>query len=63
MVGDPRFNVHGWKQLAEWSIQYSCLDKAAQTEAMRIFRKRWEAFCEWIVAEHGPYADSLVIEG
>lgn len=59
MVGTPTMSVHGWRQLAEWSIKYSCLRSDQLEEGLKIFRKRWEDFCEWIVREYGRYADTL----
>jgi adenosine deaminase CECR1 len=54
-------NIHGWKQLAEWSIEYSCLSKDDALKAYGIFAREWETFCEWIIAEYGELADSLDI--
>ncbi|KAK5151463.1 hypothetical protein LTS14_009306 [Recurvomyces mirabilis] len=59
MVGDTRMNIHGWKQLAEWSIQHSCLAEAEIDRAMNIFAKDWDAFCHWVVSTYGQYADGL----
>lgn len=53
MVGDPRMTVHGWKQLAEWSIEHSCLDPTDIKRAQEIFAKDWEAFCQWVVSTYG----------
>jgi len=50
---------HGWKQLAEWSIEFSCLTESEKREALRVFRTEWEDFCRWVVDEHGAYADAL----
>ncbi|KAI6855644.1 Metallo-dependent hydrolase [Hortaea werneckii] len=59
MVGDTRMSVHGWKQLAQWSIQHSCLSDANKKRAMEIFQRDWESFCDWVVATYGRYAESL----
>jgi adenosine deaminase CECR1 len=59
MVGSPTMNIHGWRQLAEWSIEYSCLNDKDQAIARDIFRKDWDAFCDWIVEKHGPHAETL----
>jgi adenosine deaminase CECR1 len=61
MVGAPSMTVHGWKQLAEWSIEYSCLSPTDQAAAIDIFHREWEAFCLWIDAEYGADADLLKI--
>nr|POF08201.1 adenosine deaminase cecr1 [Quercus suber] len=59
MVGDTRMTVHGWKQLAEWSIEHSCINPEEKEMAMTIYRDAFEKFCKWVVATHGDYADSL----
>jgi adenosine deaminase CECR1 len=62
MVGSQSMNIHGWRQLAEWSIEYSCLSVAEKAQAMDIFKKEWEDFCQWIIKEHGGYAAGLDIK-
>lgn len=52
-------NIHGWKQLAVWSLEHSCLDEGQQAQAMKIFEKDWEDFCEWVVERFGEYAKGL----
>lgn len=59
MVGDLRMNIHGWKQLAEWSLEHACLTPKEQEEAKAIFKKDWEEFCGSIVDNFGEYAKSL----
>ena len=59
MVGDPRMTIHGWKQLAEWSLEHSCLDHKQKQEAKKIHSRDWEQFCQWVVDEYGAYADAL----
>jgi len=59
MVGDTRTTIHGWKQLAEWSIEHSCLKDKEKQRAMTIFKRDFEAFCGWVVETYGGYADSL----
>ncbi|KAK5163037.1 uncharacterized protein LTR77_010971 [Saxophila tyrrhenica] len=53
MVGDPRMNIHGWKQLAEWSLEHSCLSPGEIHLAKGIYARQWEAFCQWVVDEYG----------
>lgn len=62
MVGSPTMSLHGWKQLCEWSIQHSCLSNAEKHQAFKIFAGEWEAFCNWVVKEYGPHADSLDVQ-
>ena len=59
MVGDPRMTIHGWKQLAEWSIEHSCLSADEIKRAKDIHARAWEAFCQWIVSEYGDFAYNL----
>ncbi|KAF1990029.1 Metallo-dependent hydrolase [Aulographum hederae CBS 113979] len=59
MVGSPTMNLHGWKQLALWSLEYSCLGDREKAEAERIWRREFEAFCKWVVETYGKYADGL----
>lgn len=62
MVGSPTMSIHGWRQLVEWSVQYSCLSERDQTEAMAILKNEWELFCKWIIDEYGAYADTLDVK-
>lgn len=52
-------NIHGWKQLAEWSIEHSCLTEAERAQGLKIFCREFEAFCQWIVDTYGEYANGL----
>lgn len=61
MVGSTTMNLHGWRQLAEWSLIYSCLSEADKKEGLKIFRREWETFCEWIISQYGAHADALDI--
>jgi len=62
MVGSTTMSVHGWRQLAEWSLEFSCLSENETKEGLEIFRREWEEFCKWIVEEYGAYAESLDIQ-
>jgi adenosine deaminase CECR1 len=61
MVGSPAMSIHGWKQLAQWSIQYSCLSEKQKARANQIFNKEWEDFCTWVVKTFKEEADKLEI--
>ncbi|KAH7038925.1 cat eye syndrome critical region protein 1 [Macrophomina phaseolina] len=61
MVGTPTMSIHGWRQLAKWSIEHSCLKHEEIEDGLRFFGERWESFCEWVVTEYGDYARSLDI--
>ncbi|PVH90033.1 Metallo-dependent hydrolase [Periconia macrospinosa] len=51
MVGAPTISVHSWKQLALWSIEYSCLDEKEKKEAKTYFMRAWGEFCKYVVSE------------
>ena len=53
MVGSPTISLHSWKQLALWSIEYSCLDEADKDRAVAIFTREWERFCVAVVDGFG----------
>ncbi|KAF2432477.1 Metallo-dependent hydrolase [Tothia fuscella] len=62
MVGSQSMTIHGWRQLVEWSIQFSCLDDKDQAQARDIIKREWEAFCGWIVDTYGAFADGLDVK-
>jgi adenosine deaminase CECR1 len=49
-------SVHSWKQLAEWSIEYSCLNDTEKAAAMEIFKEEWEEFCNEVVKKYSTVA-------
>lgn len=57
MVGSPTMSVHSWKQLALWSLEYSCLEEMEKTKAEELFRQAWDEFCDWVVEEHRSLFD------
>ena len=59
MVGDPRMNIHGWRQLAEWSLEHSCLSVEEIKQAKAIHAREWEGYCQWVVRTYKRYADAL----
>lgn len=61
MVGWPAMSLTGWRQLAEWSIEYSCLSDAQKAEGLDIHRRKWEAFCQDIVESYGAEAEKTKI--
>jgi adenosine deaminase CECR1 len=54
MVGAPTMSLYSWKQLAKWSIQYSCLEVEEKKEGQDILDKSWKEFCQTVVREYGP---------
>ncbi|KYG41392.1 hypothetical protein M433DRAFT_7991 [Acidomyces richmondensis BFW] len=63
MVGDTRMTIHGWKQLAQWSIEHSCLSDCEKARAMEIFGRDWEAFCKHVVATYQDDAAAITLPG
>lgn len=51
--------IHGWKQLATWSLEHACLDEGQMKHAKEIFEKDWERFCAWVVERYGEYSKGL----
>jgi adenosine deaminase CECR1 len=52
MVGSPTISIHSWKQLALWSLEYSCLNDTQKERGKEIFLKTWEIFCEKVVEKY-----------
>jgi adenosine deaminase CECR1 len=61
MVGNPTMNLFCWKQLALWSIEYSCLNDHQKEEGYRIFQHDWQVFCENIVRDYSKIAEDIDI--
>jgi hypothetical protein len=53
LVGSPTISIYSWKQLALWSLEYSCLTPAQITEAKAYFEVAWKEFCQCIVDKYG----------
>lgn len=46
-------NIHSWKQLALWSLEYSCLSKEEKERGKTIFLESWKEFCNVVVRRFG----------
>jgi adenosine deaminase CECR1 len=46
MAGNPDINLFGWKQLAKWSIQHSCLSEKELHRMLLEWEKRWQDFID-----------------
>jgi adenosine deaminase CECR1 len=53
MVGAPTMSLYSWKQLARWSIEYSCLDTEEKKDGRKILDESWSKFCQTIVKDYG----------
>mgnify|MGYP003624082233 CR=1 FL=1 len=46
-------SLYSWKQLARWSIDYSCLKDPQKAEGHNYLNQDWKEFCDYIVEEYG----------
>ncbi|KAI1420344.1 hypothetical protein F5Y12DRAFT_719663 [Xylaria sp. FL1777] len=44
MAGNEDINLYGWKQLARWSIEHSCLSPDELRRTLAEWERRWEDF-------------------
>ncbi|KAF2190180.1 Metallo-dependent hydrolase [Zopfia rhizophila CBS 207.26] len=58
MVGSPTITIHSWKQLALWSLEYSCLSEEQKKKGIGIFKKDWDDFCQWVVDKYEQLFDA-----
>lgn len=54
MIGSESMTLLGWKQLAKWSLEHSCMDSEEKKQVTAEWTRRWNEFCQWIVDEYGP---------
>ncbi|OIW25037.1 Metallo-dependent hydrolase [Coniochaeta ligniaria NRRL 30616] len=52
-AGKTDMTLYGWKQLAEWSIEHSCMDAEERRECMTHWKKRWDDFCLEVIKDYG----------
>lgn len=57
MVGAPTMTLSGWKQLARWSIEYSCLAPEQKAKGQLLLEQSWKHFCEGVVTRYGNLMD------
>lgn len=57
MVGAPTMSLASWKQLARWSIEYSCLSTQEKARANIILTKDWKQFCQTICDDYDGMFD------
>jgi adenosine deaminase CECR1 len=53
IVGAPTMTIYSWKQLARWSIEYSCLNKDQKVEGQRLLDISWNEFCDNVIERYG----------
>jgi adenosine deaminase CECR1 len=54
MIGSESMSLFGWKQLAKWSLEHSCMNEAEMHEVTQIWHSKWAEFCKWIVETYSP---------
>ncbi|KAH7377805.1 hypothetical protein BKA66DRAFT_571834 [Pyrenochaeta sp. MPI-SDFR-AT-0127] len=52
MVGAPTMSLYSWKQLARWSLEYSCLSPAEQAKGREYLDDSWKVFCQKVVEQY-----------
>lgn len=52
MVGAATMTLYSWKQLARWSIDYSCLSEEQQEKAHSYLDEAWREFCKDVVSKY-----------
>jgi adenosine deaminase CECR1 len=57
MVGAPSMSLYSWKQLARWSIDYSCLSMQEKIQGHEILNKEWKLFSQNIIKDYGHLMD------
>jgi adenosine deaminase CECR1 len=58
MVGSPAISIHSWKQLALWSLEYSCLNPVQKKQGKEYFLKSWNEFCSEVIRDYQHLFDS-----
>ncbi|KAJ8109399.1 hypothetical protein OPT61_g7486 [Boeremia exigua] len=53
MVGAPTITLYSWKQLARWSIEYSCLSADEKKEGQKLLETSWIEFCQNVIHRYG----------
>lgn len=53
MIGSENMTLLGWKQLARWSLEHSCMDAHEREQVTAVWQRKWNEFCQWIVDTYG----------
>jgi len=54
LMGSNVMSLTGWRVLAEWSIEYSCMGDGEKSVALQLFRTAWDGFCQEVITTYGP---------
>lgn len=63
IVGSPTMSLHSWKQLAQWSLEYSCLSEEGtehesdKDKAQKLLLESLESFCILVDKNYGHLVD------
>jgi hypothetical protein len=49
MVGSKAMNLHGWRQLIEWSIQHASMNEQERSNLENVWKQLWTVFIDWII--------------
>lgn len=60
MIGSEDMTLLGWKQLARWSLEHSCMLPEELELVTAEWTRRWADFCLWIVEKYGPLLKSHI---
>ncbi len=52
MIGSEAMSLQGWKQLAKWSLEHSCMNDEERRAVTAEWEKKWQEFCDWIVRNY-----------
>lgn len=58
MIGAESMSLQGWKQLAKWSLEHSCMNPEQLMSVTAEWNSRWDTFCQWIITEYGPMMEN-----
>lgn len=53
MIGKSDMTLYGWRQLIEWSLEYSCMSEDEREEVYSHWSTKWQEFLEWVREEYG----------
>lgn len=53
LMGSNVMGLTGWRILAQWSIEYSCMNEEEKLNTFASFEARWKQFCQYVVDTYG----------
>lgn len=54
-------SLYSWKQLARWSIEYSCLSEEQQKQGLSYLEEAWRDFCMDVVNKYEAIMDGNIV--